>query len=175
MTDADHLMEFAIAKDPTDFRHVNSPSFLADHRVLDIDCAAGQTLITCCGDRCSFGVNFDLGALRLGRRLMKGVSFVYAAQFCNDGFHVEISSWYREADLPKPWTLLRLVYDTLYILLFHFIGSVGPCRRGRYESFQTSSGIEQALGGEEFARVTVSHQSHFVVTAEASLEQSGGR
>ena len=79
VTDGYHLMEFAIARDPTDPRHVNPPPFPPDRRVLDIGCGAGQTLITCYGDRRAFGVDVALDALRLGRTLTKRVSFVCAA------------------------------------------------------------------------------------------------
>ena len=95
VTDGYHLMEFAIARDPTDPRHVNPPPFPPDRRVLDIGCGAGQTLITCYGDRRAFGVDVALDALRLGRTLTKRVSFVCAAAerlpFRDGGFDVVIA------------------------------------------------------------------------------------
>ena len=76
MTDGYHLMEFAIARDPTDPRHVNPPPFPPDRRVLDIGCGAGQTLIAAYPDRISFGLDIDLDALKLGRSLTDRVCFV---------------------------------------------------------------------------------------------------
>lgn len=207
MTDSYHLKELKIAGDPADQRHVNPPTFPEDRRVLDVGCGAGQTLITCYGDRFSFGVDVDLDALRLGQSLTKQVSFVCAAAeslpFCDAGFDVVIARvsipysdlgrslreirrvlkpggffwavlhpislrWYKKVNLRRPRTLLRLVYVTLNSVLFHFTGRVVPYRRGRYESFQTSSGIERALRAAGFARITVSRQAHFVVTAETT-------
>ena len=206
MTDAYHLSEFAIARDPTDPRHVNPPSFPPDRRVLDVGCGAGQTLIACYGDRRPFGIDVALDALRLGRTLTKRVSFVCAAAeglpFRDGEFDVVIARvslpytdlrqslreirrilkpagffWtvlhpisvvWNTVDPRKPRTLLRFAYVTLNSLLFHFTGSVVPYRRGRYESFQTSSGIQRALRAAGFARITVSCQTHFVVTAEAA-------
>jgi len=206
VTDAYHLTELAIAQDPTDPRHVNPPPFPHDRIVLDVGCGAGQTLISCYGDRRSFGIDVALDALRLGRTLTRRVSFVCAAAehlpFRNGGFDVVIARvslpytdlrrslrevrrvlksggllWavlhtrsvaWKIVDLRKPRTLLRFAYLTLNSLLFHFTGCVVPDSKGRYESFQTSSGILRALRASGFARIRVSLQNHFIVTAEAA-------
>lgn len=41
----------------------------------------------------------------------------------------------------------------------------------RYESFQTSSGMQRALTVAGFVRISLSRQNHFVVTAEAGVRQ----
>jgi ubiquinone/menaquinone biosynthesis C-methylase UbiE len=205
--DSYHLCELAVARDSTDPRHVNPPAFPTDRRVLDVGCGAGQTLVTCYGDRCSFGVDVDLGALQLGRTMTKQISFVCAAAeslpFSDGQFDVVIARvslpysnlrrslreihrvlkpggffwavlhplslrWFKKANLRKPLTLVKLMYVTLNTFAFHFTGMVFPYRCGRYESFQTSSGIKRALMTAGFDRIVVSRQSHFVVTAEAS-------
>src|SRR5258705_7520075 len=204
MTDAYHLKELLIAREPTDPRHVNPPPFPPDRRVLDVGCGAGQTLIACYGDRRSFGVDVALEALRLGRTLAKGVSFACATAerlpFRDGAFDVVIARvslpytdfrrslreirrvlkpggffWavlhpmaivWNTVDFRKPRTLLRFSYVGLNSLLLHFTGRVVPYRRGRYESFQTSPGIRRALTAAGFARISVSRERHFVVTAE---------
>src|SRR5437867_7613895 len=99
-------MEFAIARDPTDPRHVNPPPFPPDRRVLDVGCGAGQTLIACYGDRRAFGIDVDLDALKLGRSLTNRVAFVCGATehlpFRDCGFDVVI------ARVSLPYTDLRL-------------------------------------------------------------------
>jgi len=204
VTDAYHLKELAIARDSTDGRHVNPPSFPPEYRVLDVGCGAGQTLIACCGDRRSFGVDVAFDALRLGRTLTERVSFVCAGAedlpFRGGGFDAVVARvslpysdfrrslpeirrvlkpggffWavlhpmsvqWSHIDLRKPRTLIRLAYLMLNGLLFHFTGRVVPYRRGRYESFQTSSGIQRALRAAGFTRITVRRRPHFIVTAE---------
>ena len=71
-------------------------------------------------------------------------------------------------DFRKPRTLLRLAYLIFNTALFHWTGRVVPYGRGRYESWQTSSGIRRGLAKAGFGRITVSRQTHFVVTAEAA-------
>lgn len=72
-----HLGELAIAQSPDDPRHA-MPTVLPEHRrILDVGCGAGQTLI---GSRLSpavlaVGVDVDLEALILGRKLTQSVHF----------------------------------------------------------------------------------------------------
>lgn len=47
----------------------------AEARILDIGCGAGQTLIASYPGRLSFGLDVDLGALRLGRGWTSSVAF----------------------------------------------------------------------------------------------------
>lgn len=75
MSDAYHLAELKVALDPTHPSHVVPPSLPANKRVLDIGCGAGQTLIAVYPDRVSFGMDIDMGALKLGRTLTKDVRF----------------------------------------------------------------------------------------------------
>ena len=70
-------------------------------------------------------------------------------------------------DLRRPRTVLRLAYLLFNTVLFHCTGRVVPYGRGRYESWQTSSGIRRGLAQAGFARIVLSRQTHFVVTAEA--------
>jgi ubiquinone/menaquinone biosynthesis C-methylase UbiE len=74
-----HLEELAIAKTRSDPRCV-LPDFFREHkRILDVGCGAGQTLIACAvdgPDAC--GVDVDVLALRLGKKLSPRTNFVVA-------------------------------------------------------------------------------------------------
>lgn len=76
--DAYHLAELAIASDPRHPGHVNPP-IPRGARVLDVGCGAGQTLIAAASDNPAVGVDLDLGALALGRKLAPDIGFVRAA------------------------------------------------------------------------------------------------
>ena len=73
-----HLEELRIAQNPNHPEHLLPPSLPLSHRVLDIGCGAGQTLIAAYPDRLSFGVDIDLDALKLGKSLTGQVAFVCA-------------------------------------------------------------------------------------------------
>jgi SAM-dependent methyltransferase len=73
-----HLDELAIALNPDDPRHLGPPPEPVHHKVLDIGCGAGQTLVGSYGDRISFGIDIDADALRLGKTLSGRVRFVQA-------------------------------------------------------------------------------------------------
>lgn len=72
-----HLSELAIARDPAHPGHSNPP-IQPGARVLDVGCGAGQTLIAAAGANPSTGVDLDLAALRLGKRLAPGTGFACA-------------------------------------------------------------------------------------------------
>lgn len=201
-----HLSELAIARDPNDPRHVNPPRFSPDHRVLDVGCGAGQTLIACYGDRRPFGIDVALDALQLGRSLTDRVAFIGAAAerlpFRDGSFDVviarvslpytdlrlslpeirrvlkpggffwavlhPISITWTNVDPGNPRTLLFFGYVVLNSLLYHFTGRMVSFRGGRYESFQTWSGMRRALRAAGFVRMTANRGRHFVVTAEAA-------
>ena len=71
-----HRAELRIALDPSDPEHLQPPPLPRSHKVLDIGCGAGQTLIAAYPDRISFGLDIDLNALKLGRSLTDHVCFV---------------------------------------------------------------------------------------------------
>lgn len=73
-----HLEELKIARDPNHNAHLQPPPLPRSHRVLDIGCGAGQTLIAAYPDRLSFGLDIDLAALQLGKSLTEQVAFVCA-------------------------------------------------------------------------------------------------
>ena len=100
-------------------------------------------------------------SLREMRRLLKPGGFFWAV------LH-PIASPRSVVDFRRPRTVLRLAYLIFNTALFHCTGRVVPYGRGRYESWQTSSGIRRGLAKAGFARITVSRQTHFVVTAEAA-------
>ena len=76
MSDAYHLGELRIAQDPDHPAHILPPSAPHGARILDVGCGAGQTLLAAYPDRETFGVDVDLTALMLGRRLAPAVNFV---------------------------------------------------------------------------------------------------
>jgi SAM-dependent methyltransferase len=80
-----------------------------------------------------------------------------------------ISIPWRNVDLRRPWTLPFFGYVVLNSLLFHFASAMLPIYGKRYESFQTSSGMQRALTVAGFMRISLSRQNHFVVTAEAAV------
>jgi len=71
-----HRAELKIAFDPSHPEHLLPPSLPRSHKVLDIGCGAGQTLIAAYPDRISFGLDIDLNALKLGRSFTDHVCFV---------------------------------------------------------------------------------------------------
>ncbi len=71
-----HRAELKIALDPSDAEHLQPPPLPRSHKVLDIGCGAGQTLIAAYPDRISLGLDIDLNALRLGRSFTDHVRFV---------------------------------------------------------------------------------------------------
>src|SRR6266571_2568601 len=71
-----HRAELRIALDPSHPEHLQPPPLPRSHKVLDIGCGAGQTLIAAYPDRISFGLDIDLDALKLGRSLTDRVCFV---------------------------------------------------------------------------------------------------
>ena len=77
-SDAYHLEELAIARRLHDPRRVMPTIAPHQRRVLDVGCGGGQTLIAsgCADGRMACGVDQDLSALRLGRRLGAPIEFV---------------------------------------------------------------------------------------------------
>lgn len=74
-----HLNELRIARDPNSPKHILPPQVPLSHRVLDVGCGAGQTLIAAYPDRISFGLDIDFDALRLGRSLTDRIRFLQGA------------------------------------------------------------------------------------------------
>jgi len=72
-----HLGELAIAKDPSDHRHI-VPEVSPSECVLDIGCGAGQSLIVVAPGRPSYGVDLDLAAITLGKKLTQDARFACA-------------------------------------------------------------------------------------------------
>jgi ubiquinone/menaquinone biosynthesis C-methylase UbiE len=60
----------------SDGRTFNPANIPKGFRVLDVGCGNGQALIENCGDRYSFGLDIDLGVMRIGKALTKNVAFV---------------------------------------------------------------------------------------------------
>ena len=75
MSDSYHLEELRIARNPGHPAHLLPPAMAPGARVLDVGCGAGQTLLARYPDRLSFGLDIDLGALRLGRSWSGSVAF----------------------------------------------------------------------------------------------------
>jgi ubiquinone/menaquinone biosynthesis C-methylase UbiE len=70
-----HRGELNAALDPNHPGHLLPPDLPIGHRVLDIGCGAGQTLIAAYPNRISFGLDPDMEALRLGRSLTDRIQF----------------------------------------------------------------------------------------------------
>ena len=76
-----HLLELQIALSPSDPRHEMPEIPQSCARVLDVGCGAGQTLIACkLPNSCElYGVDTDLQAIALGKRLSQNISFLVAS------------------------------------------------------------------------------------------------
>lgn len=74
-----HLAELKIALDSRHPAHILPPRLPVGHRVLDLGCGAGQTLIAAYSDRVAHGLDIDFTALRLGRSLTDRVCFACGA------------------------------------------------------------------------------------------------
>lgn len=72
-----HLGELAIAQSPDDPRHAMPTIRPEHHRILDVGCGAGQTLIASPLDRdaLAVGIDVDFEALALGTELTEAVHF----------------------------------------------------------------------------------------------------
>jgi ubiquinone/menaquinone biosynthesis C-methylase UbiE len=68
--------ELAIAVISNQGRSVEPPAIPAWMKVLDVGCGAGQTLVTNCGDRYSFGIDIDWNVLAAGKTLTEKVGFI---------------------------------------------------------------------------------------------------
>jgi SAM-dependent methyltransferase len=92
-----HLEELAVAKRRDHPQYIMPPIEDGHRRILDVGCGAGQTLIAseCTQSRMTFGIDVDLSALRLGRRLNTEIHFACAAgevlPFRADSFDLVIS------------------------------------------------------------------------------------
>ncbi|MFL6447884.1 MAG: class I SAM-dependent methyltransferase [Bryobacteraceae bacterium] len=75
MSEAYHLGELRIAQDPRHPSHILPPPVPAGTRVLDVGCGAGQTLAVAYPNLESFGLDVDVGAMNLGRRIAPNVRF----------------------------------------------------------------------------------------------------
>lgn len=73
-----HVLELQIASDPADTRRVMPRIGQEVERVLDVGCGAGQTLIasSLAQHVTAIGIDRDLEALRLGRRLDPRIPFI---------------------------------------------------------------------------------------------------
>jgi ubiquinone/menaquinone biosynthesis C-methylase UbiE len=74
-----HLSELRIALDWTDPRHINPPAVPRSHKILDVGCGAGQTLLAAYPDRVTFGIDIDYDAVKLGSSHAEQVRFACAA------------------------------------------------------------------------------------------------
>lgn len=70
-----HLEELRIALDQSDPQHILPPSLPLSMTALDIGCGAGQTLIATYPEGRVFGLDVDLGALKLGKTLSDRIPF----------------------------------------------------------------------------------------------------
>ena len=68
--------ELAIAVISNEGRRVDPPAIPTGMKVLDIGCGTGQTLLSNCADRYSFGVDIDWSVLAAGKKLTEKVGFV---------------------------------------------------------------------------------------------------
>jgi SAM-dependent methyltransferase len=75
MGDPYHLAELKIALDAGHPAHILPPEIPASHRVLDVGCGAGQTLIAAYPGHFAVGLDPDIDALRLGSTLTQDVAF----------------------------------------------------------------------------------------------------
>jgi ubiquinone/menaquinone biosynthesis C-methylase UbiE len=73
---------------------------------------------------------------------------------------------WKELNLANYKSLLRFGYITANSTLFHFTQRQFPLH-GRYESFQTKSGMLRALKKTGFEVTSISQGKHFVVSAKA--------
>ncbi|HXN15306.1 MAG TPA: class I SAM-dependent methyltransferase [Usitatibacter sp.] len=73
-----HALELQIARDPADTRRIMPTVHARFERILDVGCGAGQTLIaSALGEHVTaIGVDVDLQALRIGRRLDSRIDFI---------------------------------------------------------------------------------------------------
>jgi ubiquinone/menaquinone biosynthesis C-methylase UbiE len=78
--EAYHLLELQIACNPADSRRVMPKIRPHQRRILDVGCGAGQTLIASglAADVTAIGIDCNVDALDLGRRLDKRIRFVCA-------------------------------------------------------------------------------------------------
>jgi ubiquinone/menaquinone biosynthesis C-methylase UbiE len=91
-----HLEELAIAIRPGDSRRIMPTIEDRHRRILDVGCGGGQTLIASdCSGKIACGVDVDVSALQLGRRLSQDIEFVCAMgealPFRDDSFDLVIS------------------------------------------------------------------------------------
>jgi ubiquinone/menaquinone biosynthesis C-methylase UbiE len=73
-----HVLELQIASNPADARRV-MPAIRSEHRrILDVGCGAGQTLLASSlgAEVTAIGIDRDMDALKLGKRLGGAVRFV---------------------------------------------------------------------------------------------------
>jgi len=73
-----HLEELRKAQDPNNPDPCLPPPVPASYVILDVGCGAGQTLMVAYPANSGFGIDIDLDALALGRRLSNGIRFACA-------------------------------------------------------------------------------------------------
>ncbi len=206
-----HRAELEAALDPNHPAHILPPAVPLSHRVLDVGCGAGQTLIAAYPDRVCFGLDIDLEALRLGRSLTGRVRFVCgraeALPYADEQFDLVVARvslaytnigpalreihrtlrkggelWMTLHPFSIPWKLAKKAnykgriffgYVLANSLLFHLVQKQFPFL-GRYESFQTERGIRRALLRSGFEHISITRESHFLVTARVSMSQNLG-
>ena len=79
MSENYHLEELRVATDPSHPSHQLPPAAHSGAHILDVGCGAGQSLIAAYPGRVCFGLDPDLGALRLGQSLTDDVRFACGA------------------------------------------------------------------------------------------------